>query len=137
MKRWACPACGRTFGRSRQGHVCVPVRTLDDFLAAQPDELRGVFEAVIEHVSQLEDIVIEPGDVYLMLKRSRTFATLTPRRHWIRMWFSLPYAVDDDRIQSRTRDTGHDVGHHVRLSEPGDVDNSIRAWLMEAYDAYE
>jgi predicted transport protein len=136
MRRWTCPACGRTFGRNLQGHVCVPVRTLADFLAAQPAELRSVFEAVVEHVSQLEDIVIEPGDVYLMLKRSRTFATLTPRRRWVRMWFSLPYAIDDDRIQSRTREAGRGVGHYAQLGTADDVDETIRNWLTEAYEAF-
>ncbi|HVP05504.1 MAG TPA: DUF5655 domain-containing protein [Dehalococcoidia bacterium] len=136
LPRWTCPACGRTFGRNLQGHVCVPVRTLDDFLAAQPPELRAVFEAVVEHMSPLEDVIIEPGDVYLMLKRSRTFAALTPRRRWIRMWFSLPYALDDDRIQSRARDSGRYVGHYVRLCKRGDVDDTVRGWLMEAYEAF-
>ena len=134
MTRWICPACGRTFGHTGQSHVCVPVRTLDEFLDAQPPDLRAVFEAVVEHVSQMEDIVIEPGDAYMMLKRSRTFATLTPRRRWVRMWFGLPYAAEDERIQSRAREGGRRVGHTTQLREPSDVDDTVRHWLTEAYE---
>lgn len=136
MTRWTCPACGRTFGRSAQGHHCVPVRTLDDFLAAQPDHLRGVYEVVIDHMSSLEDIIIEPGDAYLMLKRSRKFAALTSRRKWVRMWFMLPYAIDDRRIQSRTRGTDHGVAHYVQLHNAADVDDVIRNWLTEAAETF-
>ena len=136
MTRWTCPACGRTFGRFGQGHLCAPVRTLNDFLIAQPAELRGVFEAVVEQMSQLEDVIIEPGDAYLMLKRSRKFAALTARRRWVRMWLILPYAVHDDRIQSRTGATDHGIAHYVQLREAGDVDDTVRGWLMESYEAF-
>jgi hypothetical protein len=134
VNRWTCPACGRTFGRNAQGHLCVPVRTIDDFIAAQPEALQAVFLAVIDFMSQFDEIIIEPGDKYLMLKRSRTFAALTPRRRWVRMWFSLPYALEDDRIQSRERGTGHAIGHSLQLRTPGDFDNAVRAWLTEAYE---
>jgi len=137
VPRWTCPACGRTFGRSAQGHHCVPVRTLDEFLEAQPADLRGVFEAVIDHMGRLEDVVIEPGDSYLMLKRSRKFAALTARRRWVRMWFILPYPIDDDRIQSRSRDNDHSgVAHFVQLRGPDDVDDTVRAWLTESYEMF-
>lgn len=134
MKRWTCPVCGRTFGKTGQGHLCLPVRALDDFLASQPDDLRGVFEAVIDHISRFEDAIIEPGDAYLMLKRSRKFAALTARRKWVRMWFILPFAIDDDRIQSRSSGS-YGVAHFVQLREASDVDDAIRAWLTEAYEA--
>ena len=134
--RWTCPACGRTFGRTGQGHLCVPVRTLDEFFAAQPAKLRDVFEAVVDHMSQLEDVILEPGDSYLMLKRDRKFAALTARRRWVRMWFILPYTVEDERIQSHTRATDGGVAHFVQLRGSDDVDDTVRGWLTESYDAF-
>jgi hypothetical protein len=86
---------------------------------------------------QFEDAIIEPGDNYLMLKRTRKFAALTARRRWVRMLFILPYAIDDDRIQSRTRATDYDIVHYVQLREPGEVDETIRDWLSEAYETYQ
>lgn len=133
-KRWTCPACARTFGRNQQGHLCVPVRTIDDFIAAQPEALRGIFLSVFDFVGQFEDVIIEPGDKYLMLKRSRTFAALTPRRRWVRAWFSLPYAVDHDRIQSHERGNDRAIGHSMQLHTPNDVDDTVRGWLLEAYE---
>jgi len=135
MTHWTCPACGRTFGRNLQGHLCVPVRTIDDFIAAQPEALRGIFLSVFDFVSQFEDVIIEPGDKYLMLKRSRTFAALTPRLRWVRMWFSLPYTVDHDRIQSHERGNDRATGHSMQLHTPADVDDTVRGWLLEGYEA--
>lgn len=134
--RWTCPACGRAFRRTGQSHLCVPVRTLDDFLAAQPPALLPVFEAVIDHMTQLEDVIIEPGDNWLMLKRSRKFAALTARRKWVRMWFILPHAIDDDRIQSRTRATGYGVVHYIQLKTSEGVDDTVCAWLTESCEAF-
>lgn len=134
--RWTCPACGRTFGRSAQGHLCIPVRPLDDFLASQPAGLRAVFEAVVDHMRPLPDVIIEPGDAYLMLKRSRKFAALISRRKWVRMWLILPFAVHDYRIQSRTGATDHGVAHFLQLREPSDVDGAVRGWLTEAYESF-
>jgi len=136
VRRWTCPACGRTFGRNGQGHLCLPVRTLSDFLEAQPPHLRSIFEAVIHQMSRFEDVVIEPGDNWLMLKRSRKFAALTARRKWVRMWFILPYAVDDDRIQSRARATGYGVAHYLQLAKPEDIDDTFRAWITESYQMF-
>jgi hypothetical protein len=95
-----------------------------------------VFEAVIDHMGRLEDVVIEPGDNWLMLKHSRKFAALTARRHWVRMWFILPYAVEDDRIMSRTRATGYGVAHYIQLRRPEDFDDTVCGWLSESAEAF-
>ena len=129
---WTCPACGRTFGRNRQGHLCVPVRQLDEFLDAQPH--REIFQAVVDHVQTLQGAIIEPGDAYLMLKRRRKFAALTPRRRWVRLWFILPHAIDHDRIQSRTKDAGAGVAHYVQLHTTADVDDTLRDWLTQSWE---
>jgi hypothetical protein len=134
VNRWTCPACGRTFGKRAQGHMCLPVRTIDDFIASQPEALQDIFSDVFDFMSRFEDVIIEPGDKYLMLKRSRTFAALTPRRKWVRMWFSLPFAVEHERIQSHERGNDRAIGHAMQLHTAEDVDDTVRAWLVEAYE---
>lgn len=133
--RWVCPACGRSFGRAGQGHLCIPARDLDEFLAALPAH-RAVFEAVIAHARSLGEAVIEPGESDLMLKRRRKFAALTPRQRWVRMWFVVPRVIEQDRIMSRTRSSSHGgTAHFVQLTSADDVDETLRAWLTESYEA--
>jgi hypothetical protein len=129
-----CPGCGRYFGRKGQGHLCVPARQLDDFLADQPDAHRPIFEAVIDHVRGLEEAIIEPGDSYLMLKRRRKFAALMPRQKWVRMWFIVRRVIDHERIMSRTKATARGwTAHYVQLRIVDDVDETLLGWLTESY----
>lgn len=42
---WKCPKCGREFKNTGQDHYCgKPPETVDDYIAAQPEELRPVLE---------------------------------------------------------------------------------------------
>ena len=51
---WRCPKCGREFARQEQQHYCVKPRTIDEYIAAQPEavqpklrELRQILSAAI------------------------------------------------------------------------------------------
>ena len=36
MALWTCPECDRTFGRARQGHLCIPATTVNEWFADEP-----------------------------------------------------------------------------------------------------
>lgn len=134
--RWSCPACGRTFGRNRQGHLCVPVNRLPDYLAAQPADHRAVFRAVLDVFAGLDDVIVEAANVGIFFKRSRRFAQVRPRRQWLVLTFLLRRALQDDRVQSSVRATNRSTAYRVRLRSADDVDNHVRSWLMESYEAF-
>ena len=35
---WKCPNCGRTFKNTEQEHFCVKPHSIDEYIAAQPEE---------------------------------------------------------------------------------------------------
>ena len=39
---WRCPKCGREFRNTNQSHYCLRVATIDEYIAAQPEEIQPV-----------------------------------------------------------------------------------------------
>ena len=56
---WKCPRCGREFERQEQQHYCVKPKTIDEYIAAQPDavqpklqELRSLLRAAVPEAEE-------------------------------------------------------------------------------------
>ena len=43
---WKCPDCGREFKNEGQNHFCGKISSVDDYIAAQPEEVRPLLQAV-------------------------------------------------------------------------------------------
>ena len=39
-KKWKCPKCGREFNRQGQDHDCLKPQTIDEYIAAQDEDVR-------------------------------------------------------------------------------------------------
>ena len=133
MPRWRCPDCGREFGRTRQQHDCAPALTIEEYFATGPPHERPVFDAVSAHLAQYDDVYIEPLAVGIFFKRRRTFAQLRPMRRWVALSMLLPSKRDDLRISRKVIDTGRSFYHVLNVAGPEDIDETVRAWLDEAY----
>jgi hypothetical protein len=134
MARWECPECGRRFGRVKQGHDCAPGLTLDEYFSTGPPHERPIFDAVDAHLRTLDDVYVEPVAVGIFFKRSRTFAQLRPMQRWVALGFILHRRLDHPRLSRKVQNDGSRFWHVVNLRTPDDVDDTIRAWLTEAYD---
>jgi hypothetical protein len=115
---WTCPECRRRFGRKGQSHECAPAMSVADYFATGPDFERPVFEAVMEHLESVGPVHVEPVSVGIFLKRAQSFAELRPKTKWVALTVRQP---------------GGRGWQMVRLREPADVDEQVRAWLTEAY----
>ena len=56
---WRCPKCGREFARQEQQHYCVKPKTIDEYIAAQPEavqpklrELRRILRAAVPEAEE-------------------------------------------------------------------------------------
>ncbi len=130
---WTCPACDRRFGRRNQSHECRPGTTLDAWFADRPPEHRRICDLIIDHLWELGPIDVDPVDVGVLIKRSRTFVELRPRRGHLALSFMLSRRVEDPRIFKRLSPSATRHAHFVELAEPSDVDDQLREWLTEAY----
>ena len=133
MPRWRCPDCGREFGRTRQQHDCAPALTIEKYFATGPPHERPVFDAVSAHLAQYDDVYVEPLAVGIFFKRKRTFAQLRPMRRWVALSMLLSRKYDDPRISRKVIDTGRSFYHVLNITGPEEVDETVRAWLDEAY----
>ena len=43
---WTCPKCGKQFSKEDQNHFCLKPESIDEYIAAQPEELRPRLESV-------------------------------------------------------------------------------------------
>ena len=43
---WQCPKCGRDFKNQNQSHYCIKPATIDEYIAAQAEEVRPILEKI-------------------------------------------------------------------------------------------
>lgn len=127
MARWACPECEREFDRARQSHVCVPGCTVDDTFRGREWQ-RPICDEIIRALG--DGVHVDAVKVGVFLKRQRKLAELRPMARALSVNLWLPRVVTDPRVVRR-----YDTWHVLRLTRPEDVDDQVRNWLAESYDA--
>jgi hypothetical protein len=132
---WVCPQCGRRFRRRGQTHECAPAMSLEEYFASGPERERPVFEAVMAHLDTLGPVHVEPVSVGIFIKKSGSFLELRPKARWVALSFMVPRRIQDPRIARKPVSYGGLTYHVVNLRGPEDVDDKVRAWLTEAYEA--
>lgn len=132
---WFCPECGRGFARTNQSHECAPAMTLDEYLATAPAWEPGIISAIIDHLTSLGPLHVEPVTVGVFFKSSGSLLELRTMTRWSRLWIPLPAAVPDPRLTVRAR-SGTKVFHTIDLRDPGDVDRDLEDWMSIAYATY-
>jgi hypothetical protein len=106
------------FGRTNQSHECAPAMTLEEYFSTGPPFERPVFEAVMAFLDTIGGpFHIEPVSVGIFVKTHRSFIELRPMTKWV----ALGYAEADGWKK-------------LRLRGPEDVDASVQATLVRAYE---
>lgn len=134
MTRWTCPQCDREFGRTGQGHTCVPGITVETLLARHPGWVTEVYAAVRARLEPLGPFHEDAVDVGVFLKSDRSFAELRPLVRSARLWLYLPYPVEDPRVVRALPLGAERHAIVVALTEPAQVDDQVGEWLTQAYD---
>lgn len=130
---WTCPECARSFGRRNQSHECAPALTIEEYFATGPEFERPIFDVVCDHLRSLGPLVVEPVQVGVFFKRSRTFAELRPKTRWVTLSFILPAPAASPRVTRRQSISANRTYHETKLRTPADVDDQVLSWLTEAY----
>ncbi|MEO8264560.1 MAG: DUF5655 domain-containing protein [Ilumatobacteraceae bacterium] len=133
---WACPQCKRQFARTRQGHECAPAMTLEEYFSTGPTFEQPIFDAVIGHVRTLGEPFLEPVSVGVFVKRDGVgVLQLRPMTKWVALCLFMPRTLQDRRVSRKPIATGRIVYHVVNVRGPGDVDDVVRGWITEAWEA--
>ncbi len=130
--RWECERCGRIFGRTGQGHTCVPGMTVDAYFDQRPPIQRAIYDAVAEHMTALGPLEVEAVGVGIFFKKGRSLVELRHRQKWMVLTFMLDHRLEHDRIGYIGGGAGRHF-HRVRLDTTADVDDELRSWLTASY----
>jgi len=97
--------------------------------------LRPIYESVMEQVRVLgKDAEIAPKKSYVSLRRKKQFGLVqVSTKTRVDLGLNLPGVPADGRLEDAGSFNGM-VSHRVRLTEPGDVDAEVVAWIQAAYD---
>lgn len=47
---WKCPKCGREFKNTEQDHFCVNPNCIDEYIVAQPEDVRPLMQSIRETI---------------------------------------------------------------------------------------
>jgi len=112
----------------------------DDLVGAQyagaKAELKPIYDAVIAYVNTLgKDVEIAPKKAYVSLRRSKQFGLVQPStKTRVDLGINLKGTEPTGKLEASGSFNAM-VSHRVRLSETGDVDVDVKAWLKAAYEA--
>jgi hypothetical protein len=109
--------------------------TVEECFAPWPPVYREIYDALVDFLSTLGDVHVDAVTVGVFLKRQRKLAEVRPRARSLALYLELPRRLDHPRVTSTMRISADRSGHIVKLTRVEDVDDEVRAWLAEAYDA--
>ena len=112
----------------------VEVRTVDDFLGGANEHAAGLFRRFQQLVESCGPIETSVSRTVVYFKRSRVFAGGFVRGRKLEIVIDLLRTVEHPLLLSSFHTTKTVISHRLRISETGQLDDSIQALLQEAYD---
>ena len=110
--------------------------TLEEYFSTGPGFERPVFDEVMHHLNTLGQPFLEPVSVGVFVKRAGVgVLQLRPMTKWVALCLFMPRTIRDRRIARKPIVAGRSIYHVVNLRSPDDVDDTVRAWITEAWDA--
>lgn len=137
MSLWACPRCDRRFAKANQGHDCLPGITVAKVFEDRPPEYREIYDAIVAHLRTLGSVHEDAVGVGVFLKVPKKCAEVRPKSRWLSLYLALPRELHDARVNRVIGRSRRTVWHDIKLTNPADVDDQLRAWLTEAFDGAE
>ncbi len=108
-----------------------------DLVASQyegKEALRPIYDRIVEIVRGFgDDVELAPKKAYVSLRRKKQFGLVQPStKSRVDLGLKLPDTDPDGRLEA-SGSFNSMVSHRVRLGEPDDVDDELKAWLRAAY----
>jgi predicted transport protein len=97
--------------------------------------LRPIYDAVLVATAAFgSDVEVAPKKTYISLRRSKQFAIVqAATRSRVDLGLNLKDVAPTERLEGGNVFSGM-CTHRVRLTNPSDIDDDVRAWLKQAYE---
>ncbi|MFI6869742.1 DUF5655 domain-containing protein [Nocardia sp. NPDC050406] len=105
------------------------------------DEAIAIAEAVCTAIDDLGSADMRITKSQVGFRRKRAFAQLWKPGQYVKsevpvvLTLELPHELKSKRFKEVAHPADGHWTHHLELSDPGAVDDQVRSWLSEAYDA--
>ena len=110
--------------------------TVEGYFSTGPAFERPIFDAVMLHLRTLGQPFVEPVSVGIFVKRDGvSVLQLRPMTKWVTLCLFMPRTLRDHRVSRKPIPAGRIVYHVVNVRGPDDVDEVVRGWIAEAWDA--
>lgn len=139
MADWTCPRCRRSFAARNARHSCNS-QPPDGLFAQYPHAL-PLYKAVRKMVESLGSVETEATKTQVAFRARRRFAFLWIPQMALKggapdlyLTFDLERRVSSPRIKQSVSPRPGLWTHHMLLTEKGQLDPEVRAWLREALE---
>jgi len=114
-----------------------PESLVEAMYAGPKAGLRPAYEALLEFALSLgSDVTATPCSTYVPLLRKNTFAVIKPTtRTRIDLALALPGVAPSERLKVAKGLGISRITHVVGVSTPADLDDELKAWFRQAYEA--
>ena len=128
---WTCPKCGRQFVTANAWHSCTPRLTVETHLGGKPDGVVTAYQRLEAMARDIGPVTVEPLKSRIGFKARATFGGATFTSTTMRVGFILARRIDDPRLT--VEHYGGRYGHSMEVTEPAQLTDDVRDWLIEAY----
>ncbi|MDX1479553.1 MAG: DUF5655 domain-containing protein [Saprospiraceae bacterium] len=130
---WTCPTCHAQFATPNQWHSCLR-KELDAHFTGRPDAFVLIFDEITRLFDGLGGYRIRSVPSAIIFKRKSSFAALKfQKKAVIVEWMTNRLIDDDERISRTLQTSASKYAHVVKITHPDEVDETLRAYLEEAY----
>jgi len=132
---WKCPRCGAKLVSRGLSHSCGPY-TVEKFLQGKSSKSRVLFERFVRLIGACGPYEVAPARTRVAFMASVRFASVNRLgAASLDAHFVLPETVASPRFR-RVERLGKLTVHHLRFTEPQQMDEEVQAWLRRSYAEY-
>jgi Domain of unknown function (DUF5655) len=130
---WTCPACGAKLVARNMSHSCGRA-TLSDWEARMGPRARALYERFVELVASCGPYDVAPAKTRIAFLARVRFANVTSlSEKGMSCTFALPEPLAGPRFAKVAEVVPGWWVHRLRITDPAELDDEVRAWLRESY----
>jgi len=133
MGLWTCPKCGRKLVSRNLWHSCTDA-TVESFLAEHGPRARALFDRFEQLIAKCGPYLVSPAKTRIAFMGRVRFAGITRiNDRAMTCSFALPHPVKSPRFIKVEEVVPGWYVHHLRITDPAELDKEVLGWLRESY----
>jgi hypothetical protein len=107
---------------------------LDEIYSGAKAQLRPIHDKLMESINRFGEFEIAPKKGYVSLRRKKQFAMIGPASN-TRVELGVNVKNLDEDVRLIELPAGSMCNYKVKLTNPGEVDSDVVAWVKQAYES--